>query len=54
MNILLIVIVIVFLLVFLVLPIIFRAVRMRNEEFVAGGSYGRQIFGRNKDEQDDL
>jgi hypothetical protein len=50
----LIAIVIIFLLVFIVLPIIFLAVRMRNEEFVAGGSYGRQIFGRNKDEQDDL
>ena len=48
------IIVIAFLLVFIVLPIIFLAVRMRNEEFVAGGSYGRQIFGRNKDEQDDL
>jgi hypothetical protein len=50
----LIAIVIVFLLVFIVLPIIFLAVRMRNEEFVAGGSYGRQIFGRNKDAQDEL
>ena len=50
----LIAIVIIFLLVFIVLPIIFLAVRMRNEEFVAGGSYGRQIFGRNKDEQDEL
>lgn len=50
----LIVIVIAFLVVFIVLPIIFLAVRMRNEEFVAGGSYGRQIFGRNKDEQDEL
>lgn len=48
------VIVIAFLVVFIVLPIIFLVVRMRNEEFVAGGSYGRQIFGRNKDEQDDL
>jgi hypothetical protein len=48
------IIVIAFLLVFIVLPIIFLAVRMRNEEFVAGGSYGRQIFGRNKDEQDEL
>ena len=50
----LVVIVIAFLVVFIVLPIIFLAVRMRNEEFVAGGSYGRQIFGRNKDEQDEL
>jgi hypothetical protein len=48
------IIVIAFLVVFIVLPIIFLAVRMRNEEFVAGGSYGRQIFGRNKDEQDEL
>jgi hypothetical protein len=46
--------IVIFLLVFIVLPIIFLAVRMRNEEFVAGGSYGRQIFGRNKDEQDEL
>ncbi|HEX7312020.1 MAG TPA: hypothetical protein VF232_12675 [Gaiellaceae bacterium] len=48
----LIVIIIVFVVVFLVLPIIYLAFRMRNEEFVAGGSFGKQISGSGKDEQE--
>jgi len=47
------IVLILFLIVFLVLPIGYLAFRMRNEEFVAGGSFGRQITGRNKDEMDE-
>ena len=45
------IVLIIFLIVFLVLPIGYLAFRMRNEEFVAGGSYGRQITDSTKDEQ---
>ena len=48
------IVILVFFLVVVLLPIVVLAMRLRNDEFVPGGSFGRQIFGRNKDKQDEL
>jgi hypothetical protein len=48
------VVIMVFFLVVVLLPILVLTLRLRNDEFVTGGSFGRQIFGRNKDKQDEL
>jgi len=42
---------IVFVVSLVVVPALILALRLRNEEFVAGGSWGRQIFGRWKEKK---
>jgi hypothetical protein len=47
------IVILVFFLVVVLLPIVVLAMRLRNDEFVPGGSFGKQIFGRNKDKLDE-
>ena len=47
------IVILVFFLVVVLLPIVVLAMRLRNDEFVPGGSFGKQIFGRNKDKEDE-
>ena len=48
------IVIVVFFVLVVLLPIVVLGLHLRNDEFVPGGSFGRQIFGRNKDKPDEL